>query len=71
MAKTRLELTVEMDPRSLLDQAELPGLVSQLAAHLSPVQWALLELLALEVTRQSAVDRETRRQVLQLPHRVL
>ncbi len=67
--KKRLELTLTMDPHSLLDRSDLPAAVRQLRAGLDQHQWAVLELLALEVARQSAVDRETVRQVLQLGHR--
>lgn len=69
MSRTRIELRFEMDPTSIKDRAELPALVAHLAAQLAPPQWAGLELLSLEVCRHSAIDRETRRQLLQLPHR--
>jgi hypothetical protein len=64
--RQRLELTLEVDPDSVLDRSRLVTVVAELAARLAPKQWAALELLALEVVRQSAVDRETRRQVLNL-----
>ncbi len=64
----QLEFRLSMDPASLLDRSDLPSTVAALRANLAPRQWAVLELLALEVCRLSAVDRETRRQVLELPH---
>lgn len=67
--KTRLEIALEVDPQSLLDRGDLAAKVSELRARLDPNRWAALELLALEVCRHSAVDPETRRQMLELPHR--
>jgi len=66
--RERLELTLTLDPHSILDRADLPGVVKDLRARLSARQWAVLELLALQVAAESAVDRETRRQILGLPH---
>lgn len=67
--RVRLELAVEADPTSLLDRSDIAQAADRLQAQLSPFQWALLELLALEVVRVGSVDRETRRVVLRLPHR--
>jgi hypothetical protein len=48
----------------VVDLVTLPAVVSQLRDQLDKAQWEALEVLALEVIRQSAVDRETRRQIL-------
>lgn len=66
--RDRVELALEGDPLSLLDREDIQQAVARLRASLRPSAWALLELLALEVCRVAAVDLETRRQLLQLPH---
>lgn len=69
MNQVRVELAIQIDPRSGIDRAMLPSVVAELKAQLDPLRWAAMELLALEVLRQSSVDRETRRVLLQIDHR--
>lgn len=66
MRRLRLELSLEMDPHSVLDRSELVRTVEELKTRLDPVRWAILECLALEVSRVASVDLETRRQLLHL-----
>jgi len=66
--RARLEIAVEGDPTSLLDRSDIVQSVGELKARLGPWQWALLELVSLEVARVASMDLETRRTLLHLPH---
>jgi hypothetical protein len=68
--RQRLELTLVADPSNPADRENIAASAEMLLHSLHPEQWAILELLSLAVERLSAVDRETRRQLLHLPHRI-